>query len=977
MPSLARRSTALVVAASTAVLGLQLGPVALITSPASATATCPTGFSMVSGTTDVCERSFTSPGSSTWEVPTGVSSVDFLVVGGGGAGGKSANSVGGGGGGGGGLRYASNYVPSGSTVAVVVGQGGASSSASTGLAGGESSFDGQRATGGSGGRASASAGSLTGYGGFGGTGSQTGVTGGNGAPGPVQPSDSYSAAGITYSSGLFVTSPPTISKGGNGSTYYGCVGACGNAGQPGNGGSGGHSGGTGYSGADGIVIIRTQAITLTVPGTPTLSVTEGNGQLSVAFTISDGGSPLTEVGYSIDGGSNWVTAPGTTSPMSITGLTNGTSYAVQLKAKNAQGWGPASTTTTATPLAPALTPTFSTPTRTDDGFTVEITNYDPAFTWTPSVGTIDAATGVLTVTGLAAGASSTVTVQTTRATYANGSAAVTGQALSAALNPTFSTPTRTGDGFTATITNHDANYTWAASTGAVDSSGLLTVTGLSPSQSETVTVTTSRSGYVGGSADITGQALDTQTITWSPTNTALTMPGATIQPSSGAAAAGSITYSVQEAGTSGCTLTSSTAPATWPIDIAYTAAGTCTVRATAAATGSYVTAFTDVDFEVSLATQSITASTTATRLQPRQTATVSDSGATGSGSVMWTNATPSVCTLTGTTVTADANGSCTLTVSVAADTTYAAASDSLTIVVYTPGGGGGGSGSGGGTSGGTSSDDSSTSAAGASSGSGGSGNESGSGTGTPTSQNGVTVPGSSSPIAGRALPPPPADVAIRPVPGRSRSAVLIKQPSGVSGSQVTSTVVVVRDDTGKVISRINVALRKGQGEIEVTVPFVADGYTVNVYNVNDVGVSTGGLRTSPLVKATTITKRTSSGRPTLFGTRLGKPIVFDGGSAALDAGDKRELRAIARKAKASTDRLFVTGFALKGGGGSTEVGPLSTARAKAAATYLAKQGIRVWIRYWGAGALNGTGKATDRRVEIRTSPRPIPRSLVP
>lgn len=129
--------------------------------------------------------------------------------------------------------------------------------------------------------------------------------------------------------------------------------------------------------------------------------------------------------------------------------------------------------------------------------------------------------------------------------------------------------------------------------------------------------------------------------------------------------------------------------------------------------------------------------------------------------------------------------------------------------------------------------------------------------------------------------------------------------------------------------------------------------------------------------ATTITQRNTSGKPSLFGTMLGKPIIFSGGSASLEATDRKQLRLIAQKAKASDERLFVTGFARKGGGNASELGSLSTERAKVAAEYLAKQGVRVWIRYWGAGSLNGTGRTSDRRVEIRTSAKPIPRTLVP
>lgn len=212
--------------------------------------------------------------------------------------------------------------------------------------------------------------------------------------------------------------------------------------------------------------------------------------------------------------------------------------------------------------------------------------------------------------------------------------------------------------------------------------------------------------------------------------------------------------------------------------------------------------------------------------------------------------------------------------------------------------------------------------------------------------------------------------------GRTRSTVLVTQPPDASRGSVVSTVVVVRDPSGRVVSRINIDLEPGQTQSRVTVPFVAEGYTVNVYNVNEVGVSPGALTQSPLIRATTITNRTANQRPSLFGTPLGAPIIFTGGSATLSPQARTQLDRIAQTANASNERLFITGFARKGGGTTNELASLSTRRAQAAAQYLADRGVRVWIRYWGAGTLNSTGKNLDRRVEIRTSAAPIPRTLV-
>ena len=75
------------------------------------------------------------------------------------------------------------------------------------------------------------------------------------------------------------------------------------------------------------------------------------------------------------------------------------------------------------------TPTFSTPTQTEDGFTVTITNYDPAYTYTfaATAGTVVVgANGVVTITGLEPGASATLTATATQAGHAIESATVTG-----------------------------------------------------------------------------------------------------------------------------------------------------------------------------------------------------------------------------------------------------------------------------------------------------------------------------------------------------------------------------------------------------------------------------------------------------------------------------------------------------------------------------------------------------------------------
>jgi hypothetical protein len=152
------------------------------------------------------------------------------------------------------------------------------------------------------------------------------------------------------------------------------------------------------SGAVGSTITQTFTLTVngpaaTVPGAPTIgTATAGNGQATVSFTppASDGGSPVTgytvtttDTTHSANGGQ---TATGTSSPVTVTGLTNGDSYTFTVKATNAVGTGPASAPSKAvTPQAPKpsadLTTTLTRHPTAKDGSTfsetVTVTNHGP------------------------------------------------------------------------------------------------------------------------------------------------------------------------------------------------------------------------------------------------------------------------------------------------------------------------------------------------------------------------------------------------------------------------------------------------------------------------------------------------------------------------------------------------------------------------------------------------------------------------
>jgi hypothetical protein len=162
------------------------------------------------------------------------------------------------------------------------------------------------------------------------------------------------------------------------------------------------------------------------PSAPSIdSITAGDGQLSVAFTApsSDGGSAITGYEYSTDNGATWVSAASTSSPIVITGLTNGTVYDVKLRAVNAEGDGAASAAVSETPTSGSssgpsapliddviagdgqLSVFFAPP--SDDGGSA-VTDYEYSFdngeTWTSAASTVSP----IVITGLSNGTSYTV-----------------------------------------------------------------------------------------------------------------------------------------------------------------------------------------------------------------------------------------------------------------------------------------------------------------------------------------------------------------------------------------------------------------------------------------------------------------------------------------------------------------------------------------------------------------------------------------
>jgi len=93
-----------------------------------------------------------------------------------------------------------------------------------------------------------------------------------------------------------------------------------------------------------------------VPSAPTIgTATAGNGQATITFTASssDGGSPILD--YRVTSSPGGVTATGSGSPITITGLSNGTAYTFTVQARNANGYSLSSTSSNqVTPVVPPI-----------------------------------------------------------------------------------------------------------------------------------------------------------------------------------------------------------------------------------------------------------------------------------------------------------------------------------------------------------------------------------------------------------------------------------------------------------------------------------------------------------------------------------------------------------------------------------------------------------------------------------------------
>ncbi|MCG6551270.1 MAG: fibronectin type III domain-containing protein [Candidatus Magnetominusculus sp. LBB02] len=274
----------------------------------------------------------------------------------------------------------------------------------------------------------------------------------------------------------------------------------------------------------------------TAPGAPTsVTATPGNAQAAVSFTApsSNGGSTIT--GYKVTSNPGGVTAAGTSSPITVSGLTNGTAYTFTVQAANAIGTGtPSAASNSVTPGVAPGAPTSVTATAGNAqaavSFTAPSSNGGSTITGykvTSNPGGITAAatSSPVSVFGLTNGTAYTFTVQAVNAlgTGAASSAsnsvtpsvsvpgaptAVTATAGNAQATVSFAAPSSNGGG---TITSYTVTSSPSGKTAAGISSPV-TVTGLTNGTAYTFTVKAANSAGTGAASSASNSVTPASTI---------------------------------------------------------------------------------------------------------------------------------------------------------------------------------------------------------------------------------------------------------------------------------------------------------------------------------------------------------------------------------------------------------------------------------------------------------------------------------
>ena len=225
-------------------------------------------------------------------------------------------------------------------------------------------------------------------------------------------------------------------------------------------------------------------------------VTIANYDSTLEYTVgATGGATVTRSGATV----------------TVTGLVDGASADLTITATE-PGVSIAAATTTGAALHTGTVPVLNTPTRTNDGFTFTVKNFDARNTYVLSStsGSVSMSGATVTVAGLKPGIAATVTVVAERDGYTTHDATQRGVSINAGVAPTLSSAVAINGGFVFTITNYSSAFTYVLSTseGTISRTGnQVTVSGLTPGATAIAQLTATQSGYQVASARISGAAV--------------------------------------------------------------------------------------------------------------------------------------------------------------------------------------------------------------------------------------------------------------------------------------------------------------------------------------------------------------------------------------------------------------------------------------------------------------------------------------
>jgi hypothetical protein len=339
---------------------------------------------------------------------------------------------------------------------------------------------------------------------------------------------------------------------------------------------------------------RSFSVIAVVPGAPSIgTATAGEAQASVTFTAPafTGGAAIT--GYTVTASPGGATGTGASSPVVVSGLSNGTSYTFTVTATNSAGTGSASAASNSVTPKGSQTITFANPGAQNFGTS-------PTLTATASSGLTvsftSSTTGVCTITSGGALTFVTAGTCTINADQAGNTSFNAAPQVSQSFTvnsiapgaPTIGTATAGDTQASVTFTAPGSNggsaitaYTVTANPGGATGTGAaspVTVTGLTNGVAYTFTVTATNAAGTGAASAASNSITPAagQTITFAN-------PGAQnfgTSPTLTATASSGLTVSFTSSTTGVCTITSGGA-------LTFVTTGTCTINADQAGNGSF------------------------------------------------------------------------------------------------------------------------------------------------------------------------------------------------------------------------------------------------------------------------------------------------------------------------------------------------------------------------------------------------------